>query len=156
MKGIRLGELLVDAKVMSAEQVEHVLEVQKTVGRPFGDLAERLYGIHPKLIERAWAVQYAQITGTVSADVIQVDSEALRTLTRRQAWQFHVLPFERNENELCIVTDQKHLARAVNFATAVINEPVFFVLTSQEDLQKLLMQHYPISTHLAEMAATLG
>src|SRR5690606_39090778 len=105
MKGIRLGELLIDAKVMSAEQVEHVLEVQKSVGRPFGDLAERLYGVHPKLIERAWAQQYSQITGTVSASSIQVDPEALRTLTRRQAWQFHVLPFERTEGELCVVTD---------------------------------------------------
>lgn len=156
MKGIRLGELLIDAKVMSADQVEHLLEVQKSVGRPFGDLAERLYGIHPKVIERAWAFQYGQITGTVSVESIQVDAEALRTLTRRQAWQFHVLPFGRDERELHIVTDQKHLARAVNFATAAINEPVFFVLVDEMSLQKLLMQHYPISTHLAEMASTLG
>src|SRR5687768_15612989 len=134
MKGIRLGELLIDAKVMSAEQVAHVLEVQKAVGRPFGDLAERLYGVHPKLIERACSQQYAKITGTVSADSLQVNPEALRTLTRRQAWQFHVLPIERDDSELCIVTDEKRLARAVNFATAVINEPVFFVLTDQAGL----------------------
>ncbi|HQY87791.1 MAG TPA: hypothetical protein PK402_03980 [Tepidisphaeraceae bacterium] len=156
MKGIRLGELLVDANVMSAEQVEHVLAVQRSVGRPFGDLAERLYGVHPKLIERAWAEQYARITGTVSADAVKVEGEAIRTLTRRQAWQFHVLPFQRSDEELFLVTDQKHLARAVNFATAVINEPVFFVITDSASLQKLLMQHYPISNHLAEMASTLG
>src|SRR4051812_16599891 len=65
VKGIRIGDLLVEQGVLSRKQVDHVLQVQKMSHRPFGDLAERLYGIDPKAIEDAWVEQYVRIVGVV-------------------------------------------------------------------------------------------
>ena len=53
MPGIRIGQLLVEQGVLSDVQVQHILTVQKQSGRPFGDLAERLFGISPKCVEDA-------------------------------------------------------------------------------------------------------
>src|SRR5438132_1417432 len=62
-KGIPIGELLVRQGVLTQRQVAHILTVQKSSHRPFGDLAERLYGVCPKLVEDAWVQQYVQAAG---------------------------------------------------------------------------------------------
>ena len=49
---------------VDAEQVRHVLQVQKLSHRPFGDLAERLYGVDPRAVEDAWVEQYLRTAGT--------------------------------------------------------------------------------------------
>jgi len=51
--GIQIGQLLIEQGVLTQTQVQHILKVQKMSHRPFGDLAERLYGISPKAVEDA-------------------------------------------------------------------------------------------------------
>ena len=64
-KGIQIGQLLIEQGVLTAKQVEHILKVQKMSHRPFGDLAERLFGISPQAVEDAWVQQYLRIAPTV-------------------------------------------------------------------------------------------
>ena len=63
MAGIRIGELLVEQGVLTQRQVEHILKIQKISNRPFGDLAERLYGIDAKAVEdcQTWLIQQKQV-----------------------------------------------------------------------------------------------
>ena len=56
--GLQLGELLIAQGVLTARQVAHVLDVQAVSPRPFGDLAERLFGVDPKLVAGAWVKQF--------------------------------------------------------------------------------------------------
>ena len=51
MAGIPIGQLLVQQGVLTHKQVQHILEVQRLSHRPFGDLAERLYGVSPEAVE---------------------------------------------------------------------------------------------------------
>lgn len=60
---LRLGDLLVQHGVLTREQVEDILVEQQAVGRPFGELAGCLFGVPPQAVERAWAEQYAMLTG---------------------------------------------------------------------------------------------
>ena len=102
MKGIQIGELLMEQGVLTPRQVEHILRVQKESHRPFGDLAERLYGISPQAVEDAWVQQYIRMTGTIDLDDQKFDEQCLRLLNRRQAWQFHMLPMNRSDENLNI------------------------------------------------------
>lgn len=154
MTGIRLGELLVEQGVLSGDQVDHIVRVQRNVGRPFGDLAERLYGIDPKAVEHAWARQYNKLAGVDDPSALAVDPACITLVNRRQAWQFFIAPFSREQGELRILTDEAHLARAVNFAAATFAEPVFFQLTSSESLKAFLLQHYPVPEFMVEFAST--
>jgi hypothetical protein len=154
MTGIRLGELLIEQGVLSGEQVDHIVRVQRNVGRPFGDLAERLYGIDPKAVEHAWAKQYNTLAGVDDPFALAVDTQCLSLVNRRQAWQFFMAPFSRDQGELRILTDAAHLPRAVNFAAATFAEPVFFQITSSEAIKSFLMQHYPVPEFMVEFAST--
>ena len=155
IKGIRIGQLLIEQGVLSATQVEHILRVQKVSHRPFGDLAERLFGISPQAVEDAWVQQYVRMVGTVDLRDQKFDEQCLRLLNRRQAWQFHVLPMNRSEDQLNLATDAESLVRAVNFSAKKLDEPVFFQIAERAQLREFLMKHYPVPEHIAQYAETL-
>ena len=153
--GIQIGQLLVEQGVLSDKQVAHILKVQKISHRPFGDLAERLYGINPQAIEDAWVQQYVRIAGTVDLDEQKMDEDCLRLINRRQAWQFHVLPMHREEQNLSIATTAEGLVRAVNFSTRTIDEPVYFQIAERKQLREFLMKHYPVPQFIAQFSESL-
>ena len=152
MRGIKIGEILIEQGVLSERQVRHILTVQRSVSRPFGDLAERLYGVDPRAIEDAWVEQYVQFAGRVDLTEIEADAKCLREINRRQAWQFHMLPLGREDDHLNIATTAEGLVRAVNFASRKFNEPVYFMIAEKGQLREFLMKHYPVPNFIAEFA----
>jgi len=155
VQGIPIGQVLVEQGVLTQGQVDHILRVQRASHRPFGDLAERLFGIHPRAVEDAWVEQYSKYVGTVDLADVHVDHECLRLLSRRQAWQFNSLPVNREGDALNIATNRENLVRAVNFATRTIDEPICFLLAEREQLRAFLLKHYPVPEHIAEFAGKL-
>ena len=150
MPGIQIGQLLVEQGVLTEKQVQHILQVQKTSHRPFGDLAERLFGINPKAVEDAWVEQYLRVVGVIDLEEQQIETECLRLLNRRQAWQFHVLPMNRQEQAVNMATSAEDLVRSVNFATRKLDEPVYFLIAERQQLREFLMKHYPVPQFLAQ------
>lgn len=154
--GIQIGELLVEQGALTQAQVNHILKVQKVSQRPFGDLAERLYGVCPSAVEDAWVQQYIRIAGVVDLDEIEIDTECLRLLNRRQAWQFHLLPLHRDgQDSVNLATCADELVRGVNFATRSIDEPVHFLIAERAQLRDFLMKHYPVPEFIAQFAEKL-
>jgi hypothetical protein len=147
--------LLVEQGALTQGQVDHILKIQKVSHRPFGDLAERLFGITPKAVEDAWVEQYTRTFGLTDLDEHTVDHECLRLLNRRQAWQFHTLPVHREDEYLSIATSPEDLVRAVNFATRTIDEPISFLLAERSQLREFLRKHYPVPEHIAEFAGKM-
>ena len=142
--------------MLTPEQVQHILKVQKISHRPFGDLAERLFGINPKAVEDAWVEQYVRTTGVVDLDDQEVETDCLRLLNRRQAWQFHMLPINRDENlDLGAATGAENLVRSVNFSARKLDEPISFVIAERKQLREFLMKHYPVPQFIAQYADTL-
>lgn len=155
MAGIQIGRLLVEQGVLTDRQVEHILKVQRVSHRPFGDLAERLYGISPEAIEDAWVEQYVRMSGELDLREQEIDADCLRHINRRQAWQFHILPLGRDEQALNVATDAASLIRAVNFSARRLDEPVCFVIAQRSQLRDFLMRHYPVPEYMAEFAETI-
>ena len=156
MRGIQIGQLLVEQGALTEVQVQHILKVQRLSHRPFGDLAERLYGINPRAIEDAWVEQYIRIAGLVDLDDQEVETEALRMLNRRQAWQFHLLPLKRDEQaDLSMATSAENLVRSVNFSAKKLDEPINFLIAERKQLREFLMKHYPVPQFIARFSETL-
>lgn len=147
---IRLGEVLVSAGVLSEDQVQMILEQQREQEKPFGLLCEQLCGVSPETIEDAWASQYATLTRTVDPSIEVFDDRAVHLVTRRQAWQFRVLPIRFDDSDLMIATTQQHLRRALRFANNVLGVPLYFVMTSPDALGEALCKHYPLPGMTAE------
>ncbi|MBS0189529.1 MAG: hypothetical protein U0573_08865 [Phycisphaerales bacterium] len=142
---LRIGDLLVRQGVLTQEQVEDILIEQRTAGRPFGELAERLFGVSTRDVERAWAEQYSQITGGYDLHSARFDSEALATVSARQAWQFRILPVRFAGDELTVCTVKDHLARALRFVGWKMECPCHFVLAEPEELAQMLIRHFPLA-----------
>lgn len=141
---LRLGELLVDGGVLSREQADRILETQARTGEPFGVLAERLFGVDPLAVEDAWARQYASMAGRIDPSDARCERSALELVTRRQAWQFRVLPMRFDDRFLAMATTLSHLRRALRFATNMLPCPVYLVLAEPEHLGVALCRHYPM------------
>ncbi len=155
MRGIQIGQLLVEQGVLTENEVNHILKVQRHCNRPFGDLAERLYGVNPRAVEDAWVEQYIRVAGVVDLEQITTETQCLRLLNRRQAWQFHVLPANREDNILNIATSAEDLVRAVNFSTHTLDEPANFLIAERQQLREFLMKHYPVPGFIAYYAANM-
>jgi hypothetical protein len=141
---VRLGQLLIETGVLTVTQVERILQEQQRSGKPFGLLCERLFNVDPASVEQAWASQYASMSPLIDPACEELDDRALALVTRRQAWQFRVLPIRFDAGELMMATTQQHLRRALRFATAVICVPVYLVLAAPEALGQALCRHYPL------------
>ena len=141
---VRIGTILVERGILEEDQVKAVLNIQRRTGEPFGLICERLYAITPEQVESAWAEQYALITRTIDPRLGSPSAEALETVTRRQAWQFGVLPIEIDGAELMMATTLEALPRALRFAANVIGRPVYFVMCEPLALQGALQVQYPL------------
>jgi len=124
METIRLGEIMMQMDLLTEDQVEHILDIQINEGGTFGDLAERLYDVHPEDVELAWASQYRELTGMCDIRGVEIDEDVKEVFTRRQAWQFRLLPITSSDRELVVATTVENLARALRFVSRTVESPV--------------------------------
>jgi len=141
---LRIGDILVELGVLTEHMREEILDEQRVVGKPFGELAERMFGIDPTVVEDAWARQYEQIAGVYSFTNGEPDDDAVACVTPRQAWQFKLLPVRFEHGELMIVTTRQNLPRALRFAATQMPEVCFFVTCSAEELAEALQGVFPM------------
>ena len=142
---IRLGELLVERGILSEQQVFEILETQKREGKPFGVLAEMMFEVTIDSIEEAWTEQYFRQTGTLDLRQERFEARALNTVTRRQAWQFQMLPVSfNNDDELLLVAAKSRLPRAVTFVHHRLSVQPYFRIASDWQIEKYLHRYYPL------------
>jgi type IV pilus assembly protein PilB len=141
---MKLGELLVQRGLLTERQVDEIIRAQKDNGRPFGELAESMFGLTAEEIESAWAAQFTQLTETFDPTVEPIDTDVLELVDRRRAWQFGVLPIRRENDGLLMATTQDYLARAARFVAWHIREPVYFVVAQSPQLEQALRERYPL------------
>lgn len=149
----KIGEILVKRGVLTQTQCQRVLDEQTRCHRPFGELAEVMFCVPPKALEDAWAEQYESVTAHVDPRTERVEPSVIMQLTRRQAWQFRLLPLRMDGSELLICTCREHLPRAVRFAYQHFGTGCYFVLTDKEKLAEALSMYYPMDGAAAVMHA---
>jgi hypothetical protein len=144
MMHLRLGDVLVRRGMLSAAQRDQILDEQKRSGRPFGVLAERMFGVKASAIEEAWAEQYAALAGVIDPTAERLDPYAQSLIEPRQAWQFGVLPMRFEGDELVVCTTQENLARAMRFMGWRIGQSCRFQIAEAETLARVLGMVYPL------------
>ncbi|MFT5423335.1 MAG: hypothetical protein ACI89L_001112 [Phycisphaerales bacterium] len=141
---VRLGDLLVERGAITAAQQSEILEAQLTRIRPFGVLAEEMFGVSPHVIEDTWAAQYATLATRCDPRIDAIDPAVLELIERRQAWQFGVIPVAMHAEGLELATTPGSLARAMRFCGWRLTTPSFFSICETEVLPIALEIHYPI------------
>ncbi len=142
---LRIGELLVKRGLLTLQQCEQILNLQRQSQRPFGAIAEEQFNLTPKALHAAWAEQYEQLAPRANPLGERVEPKALALVSRRQAWQFRMLPLRFESGEVVICTTRQHLPRALNFAYRHIGPECSFVIAEPQHLGSALQEHYPWS-----------
>ncbi len=142
---VRLGEVLISQGLLTATQVIEVLREQTRTGLPFGVLCEEMFDIEPDVVEDAWVKQYEMISRPVDPTREIYDDSVSDLVTRRQAWQFRVLPIRYDGDELLVATTASHLRRALRFATRTMAVPVYLLLSAPGPLMEVLAKRYPMA-----------
>lgn len=150
MPTVQLGELLVRHGALTPEQRDAVLDAQRTRGGPFGALAEEMFGVSQHAVERAWAEQYSTIAARIDPRTCPISQYALEIISRRQAWQFAMLPISINGDEVVACTAQEFLVRALKFAGWRLGHSCHFLLCDAQALGEALEIHYPMAGMTAE------
>ena len=150
---VRLGDLLVQRGALTDAQRDRILAAQAVRPRPFGALAEELFGISPQAVEQAWAEQYAAVARRIDPRSVNVEPRVLALIERRQAWQFGLIPIGVEDAELHLVTAPDYLARAMRFAGWRIAMPCTFSICDTATLATSLGVHYPIEGFDAEFVS---
>ncbi|RMH14437.1 MAG: hypothetical protein D6695_01250 [Planctomycetota bacterium] len=143
--GVRLGELMVHKGLLSEDERNAILEAQLESGRPFGLLAEQMFGVSPRDVEQIWAEQFAELAEKIDPCTSSAAPEALACIERRQAWQFRTVPMRFEGSELVIATDAASLPRAMRFVGWRIARPCRFVLADPDALSMALQTYYPMA-----------
>lgn len=142
---LRLGDLLVSSGDLTPAQRDEVLQEQRIGGRPFGEIAEWMFGVSPAAVESAWAQQVSDLAPHIDPRSENIDPYALRQIGRRQAWQFSVLPVRFVGEELVVCTTKEELPRALKFVGWRIGAPCRVVIADAQGLGEALERHYPMS-----------
>lgn len=142
---LRLGELLVQSGMLTPIQRDRALEAQQASGRPFGEIVEKLFNVHPEAVEAAWAQQYAAGMARIDPREQATDPEVLTLVGRRQAWQFRVLPLRRDGAEIMVCTTPDDLVRALKFLGWQVRGACYMVLADPEPMYAALATHYPMA-----------
>lgn len=153
MQTLKLGDLLVQQGVLSVEQRDEILEAQKLRRRPFGVLAEDMFGISPSAVERAWAEQFSALAESIDPRTFDTDAGAIAAIDRRQAWQFKVLPLRADNHSMLLCTTKEHLVRAMRFAGWKLGHSCQFVLAEAKALGEAMVRHYPMAGMTPDMVA---
>lgn len=140
---IRLGELLVVQGVITPEQRDKILELQRASQRPFGVIAEEQLGIAPSAIEQAWTIQYAMIAPRIDPSEHEISAQVLELVTKRQAWQFGFVPVSMDEEEITLVASRETLARSLRFVNWRLHGLCTFAICDLKTLERGLDTHYP-------------
>jgi hypothetical protein len=139
-----MGELLQESGELTSEQIQSILREQSDSHLPFGELAERTYGVTREATQKAWVKQYMSMGAWVDLRSERVDPNVLTAYTRRQAWQMLTLPVRREPNGLLLATCAERLPRAVTFAWHHLKqEPALVVVADRVQLIERLAIHYP-------------
>ncbi len=141
----RLGELLVKRGDITADELDMLLEAQRSRREPLGILAEELLGVSPLALEEAWAEQFAGFTANINPLLERVEPAVLSTVSTRQAWQFRLLPMRYDGREVMVCTCQRQLARALRFAYRHFGPACWIVLSDENTLYAALQRHFPMN-----------
>ena len=141
-----MGQILRRRGLLTDQQIEQILAAQSLDGRPFGELAEILFGLDHDQIEDAWKSQYLSLEPPVDLDRETVDPAVVGLIERRAAWQFELVALRRENGQLVVVTSPKRLNRSVVFAWRHFAEPVrVIVCDDPKQMTRCLNRHHPWS-----------
>ncbi len=149
-KRIRLGELLVDQKLLTSEQLQSALDEQKRTGRKLGRVLTELNLVREEKLHEVLA-KHLQIP-FIDVRQLTLDHQTVRLLPEAQARRFRALVLQSDARGLLIgMTDPTDLM-AYDELSARLKQPLRIALVKEADLLKTMDVVYRRTEEIASIA----
>lgn len=142
MQNRLIGQILIERGVMRVEHVAAVLDKQQNDARPFGRLAEAMFGVSISEVAAALAEQCRHTTPWVNLAHQALDPRVLSLLTPAEAWDHLVLPLRREDRELVCATATETLPEAIAMLQRKVAEPFRLVFAELRPLEQFIAERY--------------
>jgi MSHA biogenesis protein MshE len=151
-KRIRLGELLVEQKLLTAEQLLTALDEQKRSGRKLGRVLTELGLVREEKLHEVLA-KHLQIP-FIDVRQLTLDQQTVRLLPEAQARRFRALVLQSDARGLLIgMTDPTDLM-AYDELSARLKQPLRIALVKEADLLKTMDVVYRRTDEIASAPPT--
>src|SRR5215470_3435090 len=138
---VRIGELLLKEKRITADQLQQALNHQKAQGGKLGNNLVELGFVKDEEITALLSKQYG--VPSIALDKFEIDPTVLRLVPAETAQKYHVLPLSRSGATLTIaMTDPTNVFAMddIKFMTGYNVEPV---VASENAVIEAILQYYP-------------
>lgn len=152
----RIGEILVDAGVISTRIRDRVLEHQRWKGVSFGTALLEVGVLSEKLLLRALSVQ-TSAPGASAADLASIPPEILALVSRRIVERYSVIPFRKAGRELHLAMAQPNDNPAIRTVARLTGCTVVPNVAIAARVVLAIEKHYGVSAapHFTALAKVL-
>jgi hypothetical protein len=137
----KLGELLLEADVITVESLQRALEVQSDSGERLGSVLLRLELVDATLLASILARQ--QGVEAVDLQTERPTQEALGALTREQAYRLGCIPLRLTASELAVAFMDPCDEEGVSEVAHAAGRQVRRLVAPQTAIYTAIMRHYP-------------
>ena len=136
----RLGDVLIDAGLITEDQLGHALKQQKETKRRLGDelIAEGVI-TEAGLIE---ALQMQLGVEFVDLSAIDLDPELSRVISKNVARQYNVVPVRTSPDEVCLAMSDPLNFMAIEAVKNATRKRVIPMVTTHDSLMRAIMTMY--------------
>ena len=139
----RIGEILRRSVPLSRQDVDEILEDQKTTRRRFGEIALSWGLCQPEHLWSAWCGQLTDDLERVNLEELGIDAQAAALMSGKDARELRVIPVRMSETEVIVVADGPLTDSCHDALRTILRRQVKFVLTGMEQLNRALEDYYP-------------
>lgn len=151
-----IGSILVRLGELSPRQVAVVLETQKDDPQPFGRLARRLWHVPQWALDAALTEQLERTRPAADFERDAPDAGLTHLLSRRQAWQFELVPLKREGTRAVFATSRARAARAKGYLRGEFGPEATLCLAEDAQLYHHLQALYPWDAMASAWRERLG
>jgi type IV pilus assembly protein PilB len=137
----KLGELLLEADVLTVDNLQHALDVQSASGERLGSVLLRLELVDASLLASVLARQ--QGVEAVDLQAERPTPEALSVLTREQAYRLGCMPLRLTTDELAVAFMDPCDEQGVSEVARVAGRQVRRLVAPQTAIYSSIMRYYP-------------
>lgn len=142
MDNHQIGQIMIEQNVLTQEQVDRLLADQLEADKPFGQLAETMYGIDEHQVHQALADQIAYRAPQIKLCQETFEPDVLAVITAREAWDTLVLPIRVEDGELLCATTVETLPAAIELLSEKLDRPYRFALAEMRPIEEFIANMY--------------
>lgn len=147
-KDYLLGEELLRKQLVTWEQLDHSLEVQKETGEFLGEILVRFGYLTELQLLEVLADQY----GLAFVDPLGMPAvkQALNRITAKIAHHYHVFPIKLDQNKLMVATSQPADFNLIQELNAILGVEVKIALAERWKIDEAIQKYYGIGAPIIE------